>query len=209
LEKNRLCDQIAVKTLLLLASLFFATCFCPPIRADDQIKDASPDGKFAMSLTEDQQEEGRVKIQLIEVSSHKVVLDLAESGHPHSGDCKILWAPDSQRFAFYEARHRGGDTTAYFRSESGFTASPLPELGGCATPAQRKELKGHGVLKFIEGNTTPKEWLKSGALVVVNDQGWETWNGDLRGCTQTVTVGFDAKHKASVLHVAYKKPKEY
>jgi hypothetical protein len=105
LEKNRLCDQIAVKTLLLLASLFFATCFCPPIRADDQIKDASPDGKFAMLLTE--------------------------------------------------------------------------------------------------------EWLKSGALVVVNDQGWETWNGDLRGCTQTVTVGFDAKHKASVLHVAHKKPKEY
>jgi hypothetical protein len=44
LEKNRLGDQIAVKTLLLLASLFFATCFCPPIRADDQIKDASPDG---------------------------------------------------------------------------------------------------------------------------------------------------------------------
>ncbi len=55
----------------------------------------------------------------------------------------------------------------------------------------------------------PKEWLKSGALVIVDDQGWETNDGNLRGCTQTVTVGFDAKHKASVLHVAHKKPKEY
>jgi len=207
LEKNRLFDQIAVKTLLLLASLFFATCFCPPIRADDQIKDASPDGKFGMLLTA--KEEGGVKIQLIEVSSRKVVLDLAESGAPHAKDCKLLWAPDSQRVAFYEAVHRGGDTTVYFRNDTGFTESPLPELSGCATAAQKKELKAKGVLKFIEYNAMPKEWLKSGALVIVDDQGWETNDGNLRGCTQTVTVGFDAKHKASVLHVAHKKPKEY
>ena len=95
-----------MKTLLLLASLFFATCFCPSLRADDQIKDASPDGKFGMLLTAE--EEGGVKIQLIEVSSRKTVLDLAESGAPHAKDCKLLWAPDSQRVAFYEAVHRGG-----------------------------------------------------------------------------------------------------
>ena len=196
-----------MKTLLLLASLFFATCFCPSLRADDQIKDASPDGKFGMLLTAE--EEGGVKIQLIELSSRKVVLDLAESGAPHAKDCKLLWAPDSQRVAFYEAVHRGGDTTVYFRNDTGFTESPLPELSGCATAAQKKELKAKGVLKFIEYNAMPKEWLKSGALVIVDDQGWETNDGNLRGCTQTVTVGFDAKHKASVLHVAHKKPKEY
>jgi hypothetical protein len=198
-----------MKIFLTIAVVALATNSPSWSRPDDQIRDASPDGKFAMLLTEDQQEEGRVKIQLIEVSSGKVVLDLAESGHPHDKDCKILWAPDSQRFAFYEAHHRGGDTTAYFRSESEFIAAPLPELGGCATAAQRKELKGHGVLKFIEGNTKPKEWLKSDALVVVNDQGWETWNGDLRGCTQTITIAFDAKHKGSVLRATNKKPKEY
>jgi len=196
-----------VKTLLLLASLFFATCFCPPIRADDQIKDASPDGKFGMLLTA--KEEGGVKIQLIEVSSRKVVLDLAESGAPHAKDCKLLCAPDSQRVAFYEAVHRGGDTTVYFRNDTGFTESPLPELSGCATAAQKKELKAKGVLKFIEYNAMPKEWLKSGALVIVDDQGWETNDGNLRGCTQTVTIGFDAKHKASVVRVAGKESKEY
>ena len=55
----------------------------------------------------------------------------------------------------------------------------------------------------------PKEWLKSGALVIVDDQGWETNDGNLRGCTQTVTIGFDAKHKASVVRVAGKESKEY
>ena len=196
-----------MKTLLLLASLFFATCFCPSLRADDQIKDASPDGKFGMLLTAE--EEGGVKIQLIELSSRKVVLDLAESGAPHAKDCKLLWAPDSQRVAFYEAVHRGGDTTVYFRNDTGFTESPLPELSGCATAAQKKELKAKGVLKFIEYNAMPKEWLKSGALVIVDDQGWETNDGNLRGCTQTVTIGFDAKHKASVVQVAGKESKEY
>ena len=97
----------------------------------------------------------------------------------------------------------------YFRNDSGFTESPVPELGGCATAAQKKELKAKGVLKFIEYNAVPKEWLKSGALVLVDDQGWETMDGELRGCTQTVTIGFDAKHKASVQRVTGKKPKLY
>jgi hypothetical protein len=198
-----------MKRFLPIIFICLAPHFSPSSRADDRTKDPSPDGKFAMLLTEDEREEGRVKIQLIEVSSRKVVLDLAESGHPHSEDCKLLWAPDSQRVAFYEAIHRGGETTVYFRNDSGFTKSAVPELGGCATAAQKKERKAKGVLKFIEYNAVPKEWLKSGALVLVDDQGWETMDGELRGCTQTVTVAFDAKHKASVLRVTEKKPKEY
>jgi len=178
--------------------------------ADEQTKDPSPDAKFAMLIKDVvERDEERVKIDLIEVSSHKVVVDLALSGHPHAEDCKLLWSPDSQRVAFYESHHRGGDTTVYFRNGSEFAESQLPELGNCATAAQKKELNAQGVLKFIEGNTTPKQWLKSGALVVLNDQRWETNDGNLRGCTQTVTIAFDAKHKASVQHVTNKKTKEY
>ena len=194
--------------LLIGVSALTVNLYSSPL-ADDLIKDPSPDGKFAMLLT--QPEEGGVKIQLIEVSSRNVLLDVAEIGHfgPHAEDWKILWAPDSKCFAFYEPNRRGGDTTVYFRNDSGFTESPVPELGGCATAAQKKELKAKGVLKFIEYNAVPKEWLKSGALVLVDDQGWETMDGELRGCTQTVTIAFDAKHKASVQRVTGKKPKEY
>jgi hypothetical protein len=201
--------QFSSKRILQMILFLLATHLSTASAAADQIRDASPDGKFAMLLTEDQKEGGRVKIQLIETGSRKVIVDLALSGHPHDEDCKILWASDSQRFAFYEAHHRGGHTTVYFRNEAGFTESLLPELGGCATAAQKKELKAQGVLKFIEYNAMPKEWIKSVALVVVDDQGWETNDGNLRGCTQTVTIGFDAKHKASVQRVTGRKPKEY
>jgi len=54
-----------------------------------------------------------------------------------------------------------------------------------------------------------KTMAQSGALVVEDVQGWETNNGYLRGCTQTVTIVFDAKHKGSVQHVTGKKVKEY
>jgi hypothetical protein len=198
-----------MKIFLMLVAVAFAADLPSLSGADDQVRDTSPDGQFAMLLTRDPNEEGHVKIQLIEVTSRKVVLDLALSGHPHDEDCKILWAPDSQRFAFYEANQRGGDTTAYFRNGSGFTESWLPELPGCATATERKELQKYGVNKFIEADTTPKQWLKSGALVVMNAQGWETNNGHLRGCTQTVTIVFDPKHKASVQHVTGKKAKDY
>jgi len=177
------------------------------LKPGEEIKCQSPDGKFAMLLTSD---EFGYKVNLVEASSRKVVVELAANvAYPPVKDCKLLWAPDSQRVAFYEANRRGGDTTVYFRNDSGFTESAVPKLGGCATAAQKKELKTKGVLKFIEYNAVPKEWLKSGALVLVDDQGWETIDGELRGCTQTVTIAFDAKHKASVLRVADKKPKEY
>jgi hypothetical protein len=177
------------------------------IEANEQeIKDPSPDGKFAMQLTN---EESGVTIQLVEVVSHKVLVDLANSGHPFSEDCKLLWAPDSQRVAFYEANRRGGDTTVYFRKDSEFAESSLPELDSCANAAQKKELQTKGINKTIESDIKPKRWLKSGALVVVNNQGWETSDGNLQGCTQTVTIAFDADHKASIQRVTGKRTKSY
>jgi hypothetical protein len=195
-----------MKTLVLVVIAFAAEL--SSLTGQNQVKDPSPDGKFEMQLTRDPKE-GRVKIQLVEVASREVVLDLALSGSPHDKDCKILWAPDSQRFAFYEASQRGGATTAYFRNDSGFTESRLPEMPGCATAAEKKELQKYGVNKSIEADTVPKQWLKSGALVVSDAQGWETNNGHLRGCTQTVTIAFDAKHKGSVQRVTDKKPRDY
>lgn len=188
---------------LLIIWLFSFAFASVSLRAEDETKFPSPDGKFGMLLVE---QEAQVKIQLIEVSSRKVVLDLADSGLPHAGNCKLLWSPDSQRVAFYEANRRGGDTTVYFRDDSGFTETHLPELPGCSTHSKKTGAK---TFKSIENNIAPKEWLKSGALVVVEDQGWETWDGELQGCTQIVTIAFDAKHKALVRAVTGKKPKQY
>jgi hypothetical protein len=83
---------------LLIVVSALAVNLCSSSWADDATKFPSPDGKFAMLLTEDQKEPGRVKIELIDVDSRKVVLDLADSGHPHSQYCKLLWSPGFATF---------------------------------------------------------------------------------------------------------------
>jgi hypothetical protein len=71
-----------MKGFLLIVVSALAVNLCSSSWADDATKFSSPDGKFAMLLTENQKEAGRVKIELIDVDSRKVVLDLADSGHP-------------------------------------------------------------------------------------------------------------------------------
>jgi hypothetical protein len=91
----------------------------------DLVKCRSPNGKFAMLSTE--AEDQGVSIELIEAGSKKVVLKLADTGHPYSEHSKLLWSPDSTRFAFFEDNRRGGSTTVYKRSGDGFEEVSLPE----------------------------------------------------------------------------------
>ena len=129
-----------MKTVLMLIVVAFAAELRSSSGTDDQVRDTSLDGKFAMLLTKDEQ---GYKVQLVEVSSRRLVAELAENvAYPPVKRCELLGAPDSQRFAFYEANHRGGDTTVYFRNGSGFVESILPELENCATAAERKGAEG-------------------------------------------------------------------
>lgn len=174
------------------------------LKSGEEIKCQSPDGKFAMLLSDDSD---GYKVQLVEVSSRQPVVELAANvAYPPVKKCKLLWSPDSKRVAFFEANRRGGDTTVYFRNESGFEKKPLPEWPGCGETAKKDKDKTY---KGLESNIAPKEWLKSGALVVVEVQGWETVSKELRSCTQTVTIAFDARHKASIQSVRREKLKRH
>jgi hypothetical protein len=63
-----------MKGFLLIVVSALAVNLCSSSWADDATKFPSPDGTFAMLLTENQKEAGRVKIELIDVDSRKVVL---------------------------------------------------------------------------------------------------------------------------------------
>jgi hypothetical protein len=72
--------------------------------AGEKLKNRSPDGQFAMSLKD--AEDHEVRIQLVDTKSHKVLLKLSDSGLPFFDVCRILWSPDSKRFAFCEEDRR-------------------------------------------------------------------------------------------------------
>jgi len=112
----------------ILCALYFGA-FTSGALAGDLIKYQSPDGEFAMLLTE--ADDQGVSIKLIETGSRKVLLDLDDTGHPYSEHSKLLWSPDSARFAFFEDNRRGGSTTVYQRSGQAFEEASLPETSDC------------------------------------------------------------------------------
>jgi hypothetical protein len=159
--------------------------------AGEKLKNRSPDGRFAMSLEDGR--DGEVRITLVETKAHKFLLKLADSGHPFSDACRILWSPDSKRFAFSEEDKRRNWTWVYIRKDSGFEMIELPDLPECAHP-------GLAELTYI-ANLTPKSWAKPDTLVLMAHDEWNTEDDKAHECDRTVAIAIDANGKASIRNV--------
>jgi len=173
----------------IFCALYFGVFTCMAL-AGDVIKYRSPDGKFGMLLSETEGELG-ITIKLIEISSRKIVLDLADSGHPYSDGSKLLWSPDSTKVAFLEGDRRGGSTTVYRRSGDMFEKIVLPETPDC------KNKKNIG--KEFAVGVVPKRWIGSNTLLLLATNEWTDADDSDKGhqCEQTVRVVFDSAGNAS------------
>jgi hypothetical protein len=158
--------------------------------AGEKLKNRSPDGRFAMSLEDGR--DGEVRITLVETKSHKFVLKLSDSGHPFSDACRVLWSPDSKRFAFYEEDRKHNWTYVYIHKDSGFEMIELPALPEC----------DHlGLSGYINSNLTPKSWAKPDTLVLTAHDEWTTEDDKFHECDRTVTIAIDTSGKASIQSV--------
>lgn len=164
--------------------------------AKEKVKDRSPDGQFAMSLKDEK--DGEVLITLVEAKTHKFVTKLADSGHGFADACRILWSPDSKRFAFVEQDRKREWTYVYIRKDSGFEMIELPELPECDHP---------GLTGFILSNLTPKSWTKPDTLVLAAHDEWESEDGKSHECDRTVTVAIDASGKPAIQSIHEDKKK--
>src|SRR5262245_2715282 len=171
-----------------VCALYFSAFACGAL-AGDLIKYRSPDGKFGMLLTE--ADDQGVSISLIELGSRKVVLDLASTGHPYSEHSKLLWSPDSTRFAFFEDNRRGGSTTVYQRGGQAFEEISLPEISDCTNKKNVGKEFGVGV--------EPKQWINATTLVLLATQEWDDADDPdkTHECKQTIRIVFDSAGKAS------------
>lgn len=159
--------------------------------ADEQIRDSSPDGKFALHIGS-QNESGYVESGIIELGTNKVVLDFRSLGHPNEEDAKLVWSADSQRVAFFEPTKRGGLTRVFFRDGASFEQIELPTLPDPKLPKKPQANVSDKSITFL---VQPIRWLKSGALVIYReDEGDYSGRGALE-----VTISFDQNHKPSVV----------
>jgi hypothetical protein len=183
----------------LLGCILIATSFIPLLKAQEIIKDKSPDRKFAMRIAKGEED---WEAAIIEVRTKKKVIDLEAYGS-YAKDARLVWSKDSQRVAHFSPDRRGGTTAIYFRNGSKFEEVPLPEFPECdGKPSPEGDNK---YLKATEATNWPEKWLKSGALVLRIHEEWLTESGASFRCNETVMIAFDASRKASVESVKDKK----
>jgi len=188
-QYQRLRAIVAIAALMIASSL----------QAEDKdiIKDKSPDGKFALRITKEEQGGARAwGAAIIDLKSKDEVVGL-DIYQNYTEKAHLVWSKDSQRVAYFEPDRRGGSTTVYFRIGSKFEEVELPssDFPECKH-SNANEDATH--VKTVEETTSPQEWLSSGALVlkVYSDDLMD--KGPDKTCTQLVTIAFDANHKASV-----------
>ena len=114
--------------LSLVALVFFAVLLVSDLRADEQTRYRSPDGMLALRGAYPEDESAEVESGIVELSTHKVLLDLHGPGRPYIDEAKLVWSADSQRVAFFEPNRRGGLTRVFFRSGTSFQEIELPTL---------------------------------------------------------------------------------
>jgi hypothetical protein len=112
---------------------------------------------------------------------------------------KLLWFSDSQRVAYYTPHHHGGYTSVYFRRGSSFEEVQLPSIPNLPFPR-----RGPPDEQTLTSISEPIRWLKSGALVLHQEQD-KLVSGS---AAQKVTIGFDKHGHGSVLKVKAKKVTE-
>jgi lipoprotein NlpI len=189
LSRDRRCGFCISVNLLIVASLAATLGLSITAHAGEIIKDRSPDGRFALQLSAD---EDAFELGLIDLGTHKELVSLNSLGSPYANHSSLLWSPDSKRVAYTEGSRRGGYTTVYQQKGDGFEEVKLPELPDC---------EAKHVQKVYEASLSAERWLTASTLMLLNRGGWTTEDGGDGECEKSVTITFDAKGKASIQKV--------
>jgi len=181
----------------LVSSIAVVCCVVYPwqwLAAEEEIKYPSPDGRFALRITDR-------NVELIEHASGKVMIDLGTA----SRTLVLVWSPDSKWVAYGNRGDKEGDVSVYFWNGSTFQEVPLPDDLPFPDIKFRKNV---GSIRHYGAWLTPLRWLKPGELELSNevlmldrDSG-----ADYTGLLQ-FTLAFDAQHHASVKKVGKTKTK--
>ena len=198
----------AVRMSLAVASAFCVAHFCPSLNAEE-IKYPSPDGRFALRITQSRNNEYHPTVELIEKSSGKVMVTLHSGSDDELFDASesvLVWSADSKSVAYgFRASPPGARVLSLgalvcFWNGSGFDKVFLPE--NLPSPRIKFPKGKEENVKPYGGGVKPLKWLKSGDLEISSedmmlsrDDG-KSYTGVLR-----FTVSFDAQHKPSVKNV--------
>ncbi|HSH94979.1 MAG TPA: hypothetical protein VK968_12590 [Roseimicrobium sp.] len=188
------------RSLLSLVTFYSLTTLC--FADDPVIKSPSPDGRFALRVSDPKEEGATPTVELIEKKSGKVIVNLGTSYFSPREGTFLVWSADSKRVAYATRGPKTGDVSVLFWRGSTFESAEMPDVLPNPDIKFDKEAAG-GPVKNYGGAPTPLRWLKSGGLLMSNDSVMmsrvndKTYTG-----TVTFTLTFDKGHHATVHNVS-------
>ena len=163
---------------------------------DDTTKEAdfpSPDGKLAFLIGHGEYQQ---TIDLIDKKTEKVLQHIADDDMS-SVSYKVLWAPDSKRFALMtRAGHPNQDVTVYLLKGDKLQEIKIPDLT-VEIPARIRAGKQH---PHVANNNwqEAEKWNRDGSLLLTIDNTIDG-AGHTASATRTVLLGFDKSGKPKIL----------
>jgi hypothetical protein len=191
--------------LLIVVVGCVASCWTS-LWAEEDIKYPSPDGRFALRITQSKDDEYHPTVDLIERDSGKAIVNLHDD--PNSdlfdpSESVLVWSADSKRVAYgFRANPPGArlvelGTLVCFWNGSGFDKVFLPE--NLPQPDIKFPKGKRRERETLGGGVRPLRWLKSGDLEMSNEDMMLS-RDDGKSYTRVLqfTISFDAQHHASV-----------
>ncbi len=163
----------------------------------------SPDGKFAFMASFSPEARS---LDLIEKATKKVLMRVAESEEDSNRlSTKVLWAPDSRRFAISISTvfKRTSEVGVYTRSGATFRKTRIPKLPEAALPkgyaSDPKRFWHTASLNWED----PVCWRKDGSLVVEINTTVDG-NDNTATALRTVVIGFGKNGAGKILDSSLK-----
>lgn len=167
----------------------------------EEISGISPDGHYALRTAHSRGWKFR-RFDLVDLRNFDLVMEL---GAPTVLFGSIIWADDSQHFAFFGEERAYGATTAFALQEGKFTPLALPESSKFPDPELGLQAD-EKLFKTTSDMVRPSFWTKAGDLViehkveVVVEKNYHqvaTAEG-----TTTMTIHFDGMGNGSIVAVS-------
>lgn len=165
------------------------------------IRNPSPDGQFALRISEPKAEGDTPVVELIEKKSGNVIVNLGTSYFSPREGTFLVWSADSKRVAYATRGPKQGDVSAYFWNGTTFESGEIPAT--LPDPEINFGKAAGGNVKNYGGAPRPLRWLKSGELLMSNDSVMMSRTNDKTYTgTVTFTLAFDKQRHATIHNIS-------
>lgn len=189
--------MITIRTLCIALGVGLATALAQDSGTQKRPLFVSPDGRFGIRIEKTEDADGTTmrRVDLVEAKSGVKLLELDTAGDQYASGIRLLWSPDSRRFALVTPSRRGDWTNVWALNGETFEQVDLPQMPSL-------DMKRDHFAKTVWAPYSAVRW--TGPDVLLMDIAAEDDAGN--SANMRVALHFGSDNRATVKRVGQKEP---